>query len=246
MDQIKLNTIKNNEDYAVKEAFRTLKTNILFCGDNVKRILFTSTAPDEGKTTVAMKLAQSMAESKKKVLVIDTDMRKSILMGRLGARKEGGGKLFGLSHLLTGQKSLEDVVYSTDVAGLYLVFAGPSVPNPTEILENQYFTSLMNFANQYFDYVIIDCPPIGAAIDAAVIAQHCDGAVLVVAQGQVSSRAILNAKKQLESSGVRILGAVLNKVERSKGGRYGYYGKYYGKYYGNYYGNESSGKQSKK
>ena len=120
-----------------------------------------------------------------------------------------------------------------------MVFAGPSVPNPTEILEKKYFKMLMDFAKEHFDYVLIDCAPIGAAIDAAVIAKHCDGAILVISQGVASSRLIQSVKKQLEASGVRILGAVLNKVKMNKSG-YGYgYGKYYGGYYGNYYGNYS-------
>ena len=83
--------------------------------------------------------------------------------------------------------------------------------------------------------MLIDCAPIGAAIDAAVIAKHCDGAILVISQGAVSRRMVQSVKKQLDNSGVRLLGAVLNKVKLKKAG---YYGNYYGSYYGNYYGNE--------
>lgn len=99
----------------------------------------------------------------------------------------------------------------------------------------KYFTELLNFAKEHFDYVLLDCAPIGAAIDAAVIAKHCDGAILVVAQGMASGRLIQTVKKQLEASGVRVLGAVLNKVRMKKSGyEGGYYGGYYGSYYGNY------------
>ena len=101
----------------------------------------------------------------------------------------------------------------------------------------QIFEDLLEFAKQQFDYILIDSAPIGAAIDAAVIAKKCDGAVLVIGQGEVNSRLIQSVVKQLEASGVRILGAVLNKV-KMEATHYGrYYGKYYGKYYGNYYGN---------
>ena len=222
----------------MKESLRTLRTNIQFCGDDIKTILFTSSAPDEGKSTVTVDLAESLAESRKKVLVIDADMRKSLLIGRLGARLAEGGKIYGLSHFLTGQKSLSEVLYATEKTGMFTIFAGPSVPNPTELLDNRYFRELMEFAKGNFDYVLIDCPPIGAAIDAAIVAKYCDGAVLVIAQGQVSGRIIADVKKQLETSGVRILGAVLNKVKKSKGIG-GYYGGYYGNYYGNYYGRNS-------
>lgn len=99
----------------------------------------------------------------------------------------------------------------------------------------KYFTELLNFAKEHFDYVLLDCAPIGAAIDAAVIAKHCDGAILVIAQGMASGRLIQTVKKQMEASGVRVLGAVLNKVRMKKSGyEGGYYGGYYGSYYGNY------------
>ena len=229
MQTVKLGSVQEHS-YTMKESLRALKTNLQFCGDDVNAILVTSSVPDEGKSTVTMNLARSLTESGKSVLVIDTDMRKSVLIGRLRA-KSHEGELYGLSHYLSGQKKLDEVVYATDVKRLFMVFAGPSVPNPTEILEKKYFETLMEFARGHFDYVLLDCAPIGAAIDAAVVAKHCDGAILVIAQGVASSRLIGNIKKQLELSGVRILGAVLNKVQMKKNG----YGYGYG--YG-YYGNE--------
>lgn len=238
MQSVSLGSVKEHS-YTMKESLRALKTNLQFCGDDVKSILITSAIPNEGKSTVTMDLARSLTESGKSVLVVDTDMRKSVLIGRLRA-KVRGSELFGLSHYLSGQKKLEDILYATDIKRLFMVFAGPSVPNPTEILEKRYFEDLMEFARDHFDYVILDCAPIGAAIDAAVVAKHCDGALLVISQGGASCRMISNVKKQLETSGVRVLGAVLNKVEMRKSGYgYGYgYGKYYGNYYGSYYGQE--------
>ena len=116
-----------------------------------------------------------------------------------------------------------------------MIFAGPSVPNPTEILEKRYFDELLEFAKQQFDYVLIDSAPIGAAIDAAVIAKKCDGAVIVIASKEISYRFAQKIKEQLEKAECRILGCVLNKVNISQKS---YYGKYYGKYYGQYYGND--------
>lgn len=224
------------------ESMRALRTNIQFCGDDVKTILFTSTVPDEGKSTVVLDLARSIGESGKKILVVDTDMRKSVIMREHGVKNKTHDQIFGLSHYLSGQKKLDEVLYQTNLNHVDIVFAGRSVPNPTEILGKHYFTDLLAYGREQYDYVLVDCAPITAAIDAVLVAHYCDGAVMVIEQGAVSSRAIADAKRQLENSGVRILGAVLNKV-RMDGGRYGhYYGKYYGGYYGKYYGNYSSGR----
>ena len=243
MESVVLGSVKEHS-YTMKESLRALKTNLQFCGDDVRTILVTSSVPDEGKSTVSMDLARSLTESGKSVVVIDTDMRKSVLVGRLRV-KAANGEVFGLSHYLSGQRKLNEVLYATDVKRLFMVFAGPSVPNPTEILEKKYFAEMIEFAREHFDYVIIDCAPIGAAIDAAVVAKHCDGAILVISQGVAGSRLIQSVKKQLEASGVKILGAVLNKVKMSKKG-YGYgYGSYYGNYYGNYYHNDSDEKSKK-
>ena len=220
----------------MKEALRTLRTNIQFCGDDKKVIMFTSAIPNEGKSTTTVNLARSLSEAGKSVLLIDTDMRKSVLMGRLKAKPTEETQVCGLSHFLSGQKELMDIIYLTQIPKLCMIFAGPSVPNPTEILDKKYFEDLIAAARNKFDYVLIDCAPIGAAIDAAVVAKHCDGAVLVMAQGSSDRRIILEAKKQLEVTGIPILGAVLNKVKAEKGYYGKYYGSHYGKYYGKYYG----------
>ena len=239
METIKLQL--KEQSYTLKESLRALKTNIQFCGDDKKVLLFTSAIPNEGKSTVVMDLARSLTDSKKSVLVIDADIRKSVLIGRMRAKVINGREIYGLSHVLSGQKKMSEVVYATEKTGLFMVFAGPTVPNPTEMLEKRYFKELIEFARDQFDYVLVDCPPMGAAIDAAVIAKHCDGAIVVASQGAVSSRAIVSVKKQLENAGIPILGAVLNKVRMKKNS---YYGSYYGHYYGHYYG--TYGEEGKK
>lgn len=231
METIELHNIPTNS-YMKTESLRALKTNIQFCGDDVKVILFTSSVPDEGKSSVTFDLAKSLTESGKSVLLIDSDIRKSVLAGRLRAKTINKARIFGLSHYLSGQKKLSEIIYVTQIPMLCMIFAGASVPNPTEILEKKYFEELIEFGRKQFDYILIDCAPIGAAIDAAVVAKHCDGAVIVIEQGKVSSRMINSVKKQLQTSGVRILGVILNKVRME----HSYYGKYYGNYYGNYYG----------
>lgn len=178
MELVRFGKLKE-QSYTMKESLRALKTNIQFCGDDIQTILITSSVPNEGKSTVAMNLARSLTESGKRVLFIDTDMRKSVLVGRLRAKTASGNDICGLSHYLSGQKKLEEVLYGTEVPRLFMIFAGPSVPNPTEILEKKYFEELLEFGKEHFNYIVLDCAPIGAAIDAAVVAKHCDGALLV-------------------------------------------------------------------
>lgn len=235
MQEVSLNEIKKQSN-SMREALRELRTNIRFSGDDIKTILFTSVAPNEGKSTVVMDLARSLVEAGNRVLIIDSDMRKSVLVGRHKARKSNGGTILGLSHFLSGQNSFEEVMCITQIPNLFMIFAGPAVINPTELLENSYYKQLIANTRDSFDYVLVDCAPLGAAIDAAVIARECDGAIVVISQGDVNSKSVISVKKQLEASGIRILGAVLNKVNIRKTG---YYGKYYGKYYGRY-GNDKT------
>ncbi len=224
--------------YALREALRTLKTNIKFSGDDIKVIMLTSAAPNEGKSSVTFNLAKSLTESGKNVLIIDSDMRKSVLVGRLQARSEDGEEIMGLSHYLSGQQSIDDTTYKTDIENLYVMFAGPSVPNPTELLEKKYFSKLIKNARDCFDYVLIDTAPLGAAIDAAIVARHCDATLLVVAQGTEPKKNIMAAKSQIEAAGGKIIGVVLNKVNVGKIGYGKYYGGYYSRYYGRYYGQD--------
>lgn len=214
-------------DNSTNEAYKRLRTNIQFCGSDVKVIALTSTIPYEGKSSVSFNLAASIAESGKKVIFIDADLRKSVLVGRYKINKA----VKGLTHYLSGVNPFDEVVYSTNVDNLNVVFSGPVPPNPAELLGNKYFKSLITMLRRNYDYVIIDTPPIGSVIDAAIVAEQCDGVVLVISSGEISYKLVQKTKMQMEKSNCRILGAVLNKVPLGKGG---YYGKYYGKYYGAY------------
>ena len=138
---------------------------------------------------------------------------------------------------MSGQKGLDEIVYATSVENLHVVFAGPYSPNPAELLEEELFGNMVKQMREQYDYVIIDTPPMGNLIDGAIVARQCDGAVMVVESGAVSYRLEQRVKNQLDKSGCRILGVVLNKVDLEHSS-YGYYGKYgkYGKYsrYGKY------------
>lgn len=222
-------------DFRSNEAYKTLRTNISFCGDDIKVIAVTSSTPNEGKSVVSLRVAQAFGEDEKKILYIDADIRKSVLVSRYGADNEAKG----LSHYLAGKEKMEDVICETNIKNVDMIFTGPVAPNPSELLGNSKFETLINNARENYDYVIIDCPPVGSVIDAAIVAKRCDGIIIVIESDNVSYKMVQKVKSQLEKSGCRILGAVLNKVELSGKG-YGY-GKYYGKHYGGYYGKDYYG-----
>lgn len=222
---------ENPDDYNYNEAIKTLRTNLQFCGNNIRSVMFTSAMPDEGKSNVSFAAAQSLAQIGKRTLMIDCDIRKSILVTRYHVQDE----VNGLTHYLTGQKALSDVLYGTNVENMDVIFAGPYSPKPTELLEENLFSELMIYARQNYDYVIIDTSPMANLIDGAIVARQCDGAVMVIESGAISYRLEQRVKKQLERTGCRILGVVLNKVDIYHDAyydRYGKYGKYakYGKY----------------
>lgn len=247
MEKAGILTLKRNikYDYAYNEAIKTLRANIQFCGNNIRVVMFTSALPDEGKSDISFSLAQALSQIGKKTLVIDADIRKSVLATRYNANKEQGSgekkEINGLSQYLSGQKTLEEVIYGTESEFLDVIFSGPYSPNPAELLEENLFSEMLAFVKGIYDYVIIDTPPMANLIDGAVVARNCDGAVMVIESGAVSYRLEQKVKEQIEASGCRILGAVLNKVDLNAEGYYGKYGKYgkysrYGKYgkYGKY------------
>lgn len=230
------------DDYSMVEAYKTFRTNLQFCGDDVHVIAVTSCMPNEGKSTISLELSKSLAELGKKVLLIDADLRKSVLVNKY-ADQTG---IEGLSQFLSGQATLQDVLYSTQYPNFFVIFSGAFPPNPVELLSKTKFKDFIANAKNTFDYVIIDCPPLGNVIDAAVIASSCDSAIMVISANSVSAKFAKNVKNQLEKSGCRILGAVLNNVEDKGNGYYSkyYYQKYYRAYYGKYgaygYGQENT------
>lgn len=232
MQEIELKASKLN--YRSREAFKTLRTNIEFSGDDVKVICITSCTPNEGKSSISFELAKSYAQMGKKVLLLDADLRKSVMRQH---HKKGRVRL-GMVNYLAGKATLEEALCTTDVKNLDMMFSGPVPPNPSELLGNKRFQKMIEQARQQYDMVIVDTPPLGSVIDTAVVSKCCDGAVVVIASGSVSYRFVRKVKEQLDVAGCRILGCVLNKVDLSGKGYYGkYYGRYYGKYYGKYYGN---------
>lgn len=222
------------KDYRLTEGLNQLKTNLAFCGKDIKVITMTSSVPNEGKSSVSFDLSKTMAEGGKKILMVDADLRKSVLAAKYHI--QGIDK--GLSHYLTGQAEIEDIIYETETEGFYLTVAGPLSPDPTSLLDSEQFQKFIDKVRDDYDYVIIDAPPLGVVIDAVIIGKYCDGAVLVIEQGVIKRKVVQDVIKQLKRGGVRILGAVLNKVDE----RIGAYGNYEYKYSYSYYGESDTEK----
>lgn len=218
--------LDDNKDYGTREAFNTLRTNLLFSGRDVKTILITSCLANEGKSTISFETAVGLARVGKKVLLIDADLRKSAYASRY--TKETG--LMGLSQYLSGQSELDGVLYATQIPTLNIIFSGPFPPNPTELVGASAFGELLKAEREHYDYILIDTPPLGLVIDAAVMATVCDGAVIVIGAGSVSYHVVQHVTEQLKKSGCRILGAVLNQNRKGKRSKNQYYNSYYGKY----------------
>lgn len=217
-------------DFKVNESYKRIRTNISFSGEDIKVITMTSTVPNEGKTEVSFNISRSFAEDKKKTLYIDADIRKSVVLARYGVDKEAKG----LSHYLSGQtKELDDIICETNVENLDVIFTGTKSPNPAELLGSSRFSKLIEKLREMYDYIIIDCPPLGAVIDAVLVAKVSDGTIIVIESDNISYKAVQGVKRQLDQGGCKILGAILNKVETGGKGYYGYYKGGYG-YYDNY------------
>jgi len=222
-------------DYASSEAFNTICSNLSFSGRNVRKIVVTSCEPNDGKTFVSLQVAVNMARRGKRALLIDADLRLSVMAAHYDIQFPGKG--LGLAHYLSGQCQLESVVYETNIPNFFLLPIGTDVQAPLSLIATPEFDHLVTVMGESFDYVIIDAPPVGLVIDAAEIAKSCDGSVLVIEYAKTHRRALAAAKQQMELTGTPILGCVLNKVAMDRlgarkyysyGGKYGYgrYGKY--------------------
>lgn len=217
--QKKLEFIKKAEEY-----YNALCTNIQLSGDKLKVISVTSVNPREGKTTTSVSIARSFARAGYKTLLIDGDIRNSVMSGFFKSRE----KITGLTEFLSGTADLSHGLCDTNIENLFVVQSGTVSPNPTALLQSKNFNDMIETLRKYFDYIIVDTPPIGIVIDAAIITQKCDAFILVTATGDVNKRDVQKAKQQLEQAGKLFLGVVLNKLDISvdKYGVYGSYGNY--------------------
>jgi len=211
----------------VSEAFRTIRTNIMFSSLDapLKKLLITSPSPNDGKSTIAANLAIVLAQAGKKVLVIDLDLRKPTVHKKFGVEN-----IKGFTNFLLGDAKLEDIVKTVaGIPNLYILTSGPLPPNPAELLGSQKMKKILEQLKDEYDVVVIDSPPVIPVTDAALLASIVDGVVLVLSQGQTRIDMAQKAVEQLKNVGARILGTVLNNVN-TNGGSYYYY--YYYHYYG--------------
>ncbi len=233
-----MNKLIINEDEIMsqqaREVFRSFRSNIEFTGVDNRAIVITSCLPADGKSTVSLRLAMIFAESDKKTVLVDADMRRSVLMRRVHAE---GDTSVGLSHVLSGQKSVAEALCETNLKNLYVIPSGKFPTNSTELLGNARFEELIDALKKTFDYVIVDTPPLGSVVDAAVAAKHCDGSVLVIAEGKDSRKMAKSVLEQLKAANPNFLGVAMNNVEVRKSDYY-YYKRYY-----NYYSHDKSVKE---
>jgi capsular exopolysaccharide synthesis family protein len=213
-----------NPKSPISEAYRALRTNIQFSAidEDLKVIMVTSAGPGEGKSTTINNLAVAYAQSDKRVLLIDADLRKPTVDSAFNVSNR-----LGLTSLLTNQVQLNEVVRDSIVPNLDILTSGPIPPNPSEILASKRLVSLLDELKGSYDLILIDTPPAIAVTDAQIVATKCDGVILVVDSGKVKRDIAAKAKANLEHVKARILGVVLNNVERKNKDSYYYY------YYGN-------------
>ena len=213
-------TIVDDPKSPIAEAYRTLRTNIQFSSVDkpLKSIVITSSGAGEGKSTTATNMAVAFAQSGKKVLIIDADLRKARLHEHFEV-----SNLEGLTNAIVDKKPLDGYFRKTSVENLSLITAGITPPNPSELLGSNGMKKIIDHCTSVFDLVIIDSPPVGFVTDGALLASYADGTVLVACAGEANIKSVQHAKELLDNVKANILGVVLNKIPVSKNGYYKYH-----------------------
>lgn len=235
-------------EYASNEALNTLATNLFYCGTDVKTILLTSRYAVEGKSFIAMNLMRTLASLNKKVVLLDTDLRRSSIVGRFRLRF-GSTKPCGLAQYLAGMCSIDDIIYQTNITNAYLIPIGREVSSSLQLLSSDKMLSLMDQLATEYDVVLIDTPPAGVIVDALEIAKYCDGALIVVSYNRGKKQEIGDLKKSIERTGCKVLGAVLNNVDFDaySNRKYYYKSERYSSYYNDrYYARDNDADRKKK
>lgn len=213
----------SSDALVVQNAAKTLLANIRFASVDrpVKSIVLTSSVPNEGKSTVAYNLAQAIASSGKRTLIVECDMRRRSLADMVGARAR-----HGIYAVLSGQVELDEALVATSHRNLFFLDSEPHIPNPADILSSQRFRKLVAQMESDFDYVVIDTPPVGTFVDAAIIATLADATALVVRERFVKRAELQNAYDQLKKADANVIGVIMNMCEaESSEYYYAYYNK---------------------
>lgn len=213
---------KLNPRSPITEQYRTVRTNLQFSSvdQDLQTMLLTSAGPGEGKSMTSANLAVVYAQQGKKVLLIDADLRKPTIHYTFRL-----DNLRGLSNALVSNMSLQEIVSPSDVGNLDLISCGPIPPNPSELLGSKRMKELVREARQAYDIIIFDTPPVLAVTDAQILANLCDGVVLVVRSKKTEFDAADKAIELLQSANAKILGTILNDRDKKEMNYYYYYGR---------------------
>ena len=236
-------------DYACNEALNTLCTNLSYCGDDIRTVLFTSRYEQEGKSSIAINVMRTLAGFGKRVVLVDADLRCSTLARRyrfVFTHRDAAG----LAQYLAGMCELDDAIYETNLPNAYIVPAGREVLSSLQLLTSPRYREMMEILRDHFDVILVDTPPAGVIVDAVEIAKYCDGAIIVVAYNQGRKQDIGEVASNITKTGCRVLGAVMNGVDLGafQNRKYYYRSERYSSYYRRYAKDESSegGKAAKK
>ena len=229
--------ILSNPRSSVAECSRTIRTNLFFMSpDNpAQTLVVTSSSPQEGKSTVTINLGITIAQSGRRTLIIDADMRRPRLHRSFGLSNDKG-----LSNIILGESELEETVHHLGVEGLDLLTCGPIPPNPAELLHTESFKNLVTKVRSEYDQIVFDSPPVNPVSDALVLGSMLDGVIFVTDAGNTRIPAARDATMRLKGVGSRILGTVLNNVDLEQRSGAGYYGYQYYYYRGSYYYGETT------
>ena len=210
----------------IAEAFRSLRTAVLFSAPAAppKVIQMTSAGAGEGKTVSSLNLATALAEAGSRVLLIDVDMRRPTCHHALGVEKTRG-----LSSFLSGQLELDDVIQTLEAPRIFFLPAGPTPPNPAELVGSQRMRDALELLRERYDFVILDSPPVLPVTDAVLLSREADGVVLVVKGHDTPRELLRRARDQLVQANAHLLGAVVNNVDLGWGDLF-FYNRYYGYY----------------
>lgn len=213
--------VKKNPKSLSAEAYRLLRTNLEYSSidKSLKSIVVTSTEPGEGKSTVAGNLAIILGESGKKVILIDSDLRKPSLHKKFKVSND-----LGLTDYLIGKCKLIDILKKID-DNVIVIPSGNKAPNPAEIIASKSMEELIKTLTEKIDvdYIIIDTPPVKHVADAVALAGKCDGTIVIVKSGLTKVKDLTNVLGELEKVRANIIGTVLNGVQRNKKDYYNYY-----------------------
>jgi capsular exopolysaccharide synthesis family protein len=205
----------------ISEQYRTIRTNVQFStvDEEVKTLMVTSAGPGDGKSTTAANLAVVFAQQGKKVLLVDSDMRKPTAHYTFNM-----SNVYGLTSVLTKQITLINAVEESQENNLFILTSGPIPPNPAELLSSKAMEQFFHDAEDFFDLIVFDTPPLLAVTDAQILANRCEGSILVISSGKTENEQAVKAKEMLDAAQSKLLGVVLNNKKIENSNYYYYYG----------------------